>query len=446
MTILDLNAGALAPVAKEIELTALPVTGTLPDDLDGILVRNGPNPLSGRFEGEGMLSWWPEAAMLHGISFSNGQATSYRNRWLRTQRWARIHAPENASSWPDTNPNVNVLRHAGETLALAEGGIPLAITQTLDTLGPATHHAGAAAAGMTAHPKVDPRAGELMTFCAGWQPPFLRYGVADATGKPIVDLEIALAKPSMMHDMAITETHSILFDLNVGYDFSMLERGHRMPLRWYDERRARLGVIPRHGGEVRWFDIAPCFIQHVVNAYDEDETTIVLDAVWYPWFLRLAPNGRAFDDNPLGTLRRYRIDLAAGTVQEYQVADTNIELPRINEQYTGRSYRYFYAVEQPSLVEMRGIVRFDWEGAKIERYALPPSDQNSEPVFVPRRGAIDEDEGWVLSCVYRHASATSDVIVLDATNIAAGPVATVHLPTRIPAGFHGAWLANDDAA
>jgi carotenoid cleavage dioxygenase-like enzyme len=201
-----------------------------------------------------------------------------------------------------------------------------------------------------------------------------------------------------------------------------------------------LGVIRRHGGEIRWFEIAPCFIQHVVNAYNEDETTIVLDAVWYPSFLRPAPNGRAFEDNPLGTLRRYRIDLAAGSVQEYPVAETKIEMPRINEQRTGRPYRYFYAVEQPSLVEMRGIVRFDWDGGRFERYAVPPGDQNSEPVFVPRRGAASEDDGWVLCCVYRQASSTSDVVVLDARNVAAGPVATVHLPTRIPAGFHGAWL------
>ena len=442
MTTIDLNAGAVAPVAREVELGELRVTGTVPDDLEGVLVRNGPNPLSGRFEGEGMLAWWPEAAMLHGIAFSGGQATSYRNRWLRTQRWAQAYAPDNTAAWPDTNPNVNVLRHAGETLALAEGGMPLAITSTLDTVGLARRHRGAAQ-GMTAHPKVDPQTGELMMFHAGWRPPFLRYGVADKAGEPTVDMEIPLAEASMMHDMAITETHSILLDLNVGYDFSMLQRGHRMPLRWHDERSARLGVIPRHGGEIRWFEIAPCFIQHVVNAYDEDDTTIVLDAIWYPSFLRLTSDGRAFEDNPLGTLRRYRIDLAAGTVREYRAADEGIELPRINEQCTGRSYRYFYAVEQPSTVEMRGIVRFDWDGGSFDRYALPPGDQNSEPVFVPRRGATSEDDGWLLCCVYRQATATSDVVVLDAANVAAGPIATVHLPTRIPAGFHGAWLPNN---
>jgi carotenoid cleavage dioxygenase-like enzyme len=437
----DLNAGAIAPIAREVDLVTLRVTGTLPADLDGVLMRNGPNPLSGHFEGEGVLSWWPEAAMLHAIGFQRGCVTGYRNRWLRTQRWARVHAPESASSWPDTNPNVNVIRHAGEILALAEGGAPLAITPTLDTLGPPRSHAGVEA-GMTAHPKIDPHTGELVTFRADWKAPFLRYGVTNAIGESVVDIEIALRAPSVMHDFAMTETHSVLLDLNVGYDFSMLARGHRMPLRWHDERGARLGVIPRHGGEVRWFAIAPCFIQHVVNAYDADDGTIVLDVVRYPWYLRLSKDGTSFDDNPVGVLWRYRIDPARGTVDEGAAGDGGIELPRINEQWTGRPYRYFYAVEQPTPVELRGIVRYDWRSGTQERYAVPAGDQNSEPVFVPRPGAKAEDDGWLLCCVYRRATDTSDVVVLDARDLAAGPVATVHLPTRIPAGFHGAWLAN----
>jgi carotenoid cleavage dioxygenase-like enzyme len=97
--------------------------------------------------------------------------------------------------------------------------------------------------------------------------------------------------------MAITAAHSILLDLNVAYDFSMLSRGHRMPLRWQDARKARIGIIPRRGGQMRWFEVTPCFIQHMVNAYDADASTIVLDAVRYPHFLRLADNGAAFEDN-----------------------------------------------------------------------------------------------------------------------------------------------------
>ena len=76
----------------------------------------------------------------------------------------------------------------------------------------------------------------------------------------------------------------------------------------------------------------------------------------------------------------------------------------------------------------------------MQRFAVPEGDQNSEPVFVPRPSAVAEDDGWVLVCVYRQASDRTDVVVLDAANLAAGPLATVALPRRIPAGFHGAWV------
>jgi carotenoid cleavage dioxygenase-like enzyme len=395
MAAMDLNAGALAPVVNEVDVVDLSVVGTIPHDLDGVLVRNGPNPLRGRFEGSHVLDWWPEAAMLHGISFKGGCVTGYRNRWVRTQRWAHVHDPEIAPSLLDTNPNINVLRHAGEILALSEGGAPLVITDDLETVGASRRHLGLAA-GMTAHPKVDPQTGELMTFRVDWKKPFLRYGVADAKGAPSVDVEIELSSPSMMHDMAITATRSILLDLNVAYDFSMLSRGHRMPLRWHDDRKARLGVIPRHGGKMRWFEVAPCFIEHVVNAYDADESTVVLDVVRYSRYLRLADNSAAFEDNPLGVLWRYVIDLDGGTVTEKQIDDVGIELPRINESRTGRSYRSLYAAEQPTNAEIRGVVRYELGCGSMQRYRVPEGDQNSEPVFVSRAMTSGEDVGWLL--------------------------------------------------
>jgi carotenoid cleavage dioxygenase-like enzyme len=442
MAAIDLNTGAIAPVVNEVDLDDFSVTGTIPRDLNGVLVRNGPNPLRGRFEGNDVLSWWPEAAMLHGISFQDGRVTGYRNRWARTQQWARVHDPDLAPSLLDTNPNVNVLHHSGEILALSEGGAPLAMTAELETLGATRRHLGLAG-GMTAHPKVDPRTGELMTFRADWKKPWLRYGVTDAKGTQSIDLEIELPSPSMMHDMAITATHSILLDLNVAYDFSMLSRGHRMPLRWHDDRNARLGVIPRHGGEMRWFEVAPCFIQHVVNAYDADESTVILDAVRYSRYLRLADNGAAFEDNPLGTLWRYVIDLDRGTVTEKQIDDVGIELPRINEGRTGGPYRFLYAAEQPTNTEIRGVVRYDLGCGSMQRFGVPEGDQNSEPVFVSRATASGEDDGWLLVCVYRHATDTSDLVILDGRNIESDPIATVRLGRRVPAGFHGAWLPKD---
>ena len=440
----DLNAGALAPVADEVDRADLPISGSLPGELDGVLIRNGPNPLSGRFDGAGVLDWWPEAAMLHAVELGGHRPPAYRNRWARTRQWAARHESDGIETRVDSNPNVNLVAHAGEVLALAEGGRPLRIGPRLESLGPTVTHP-ALATGSTAHPKVDPETGELVSFVSAWAPPFLRYTVGAADGSTMVDTTIDLAHSVMLHDLAITATRSVLFDGNVGYDLSMLARGHRIPIRWHDDRPARLGLLARHGGPVTWFEIEPCFVQHTVNAFDDGPNRVVVDAVRYPWYFRVLDDG--FAPDPLGLLWRWIIDLDRGTVAEGPLTDDedgmpNVELPRIDERRIGRPNRHAWMVEQPSPVEMRGIRHRDGSTGSIDRWVPPPGDQTSEPVFAPRPGSTEEGDGWILTCVHRAAGDTTDVVVLAATDLAAGPVATIHLPRRIPAGFHGIWLAN----
>lgn len=446
----DLNRGVLAPVSDETTIENLSVTGTLPPDLSGRLIRNGPNPFDGRFVGDDMLSWWVGPAMLHGLAISDGQAHWYRNRWVRTGDWARHFTPAvSTGEQRDQNVNVNVITHAGQLLALGEGGLPFVIDNNLDTIGPTTFDGalsgGSAHGGMTAHPKTDPVNGDLCYFRADWQSPLLRYGVLNRGGQHIVDQTIDIPGPSMMHDFAITETRALFLDLNVAYDFSMLEHGAAIPLRWHNERTARIGIIPRSGGPAQWVEIQPCFIQHVVNAYDAGPNTVVLDAVRYPSFLCFDSQTTTYEANPLGVAWRYTIDLTPGSasVDEAQIDDRSIELPRINDALVGRPYQYFYAVEQPTDVEMRGIIKYDLENESAERHPVPIGDQNSEPIFVPRlsRGTKNaEDDGWLLVCVYRADTDRTDVVVLDAQSIGGEPAATIHVPRRIPAGFHGTWI------
>jgi len=55
-------------------------------------------------------------------------------------------------------------------------------------------------------------------------------------------------------------------------------------------------------------------------------------------------------------------------------------------------------------------------------------------------GGPAEGEGWVLAFMYDAAADRSDLVVLDALDVARGPVATVHLPVRVPYGFHAAFV------
>ena len=444
MSAIDMSA--FAPVLGEVDQYKLRVDGQIPSDLNGTFVRNGPNPFSGQFESEDVLSWWPEAAMLHGIQLQEGKATSYRNRWVRTKNWATQRTDENtpkdaaqtSTEFIETNPNVNVISHCQEVLALAEGGQPLAIDRNLNTLGPSKRHPSLAG-GVTAHPKIDPITGELIYFKADWQQPFLRYGVIDQTGAATVSTEIELESPAMMHDMAITGTYSILLDLSVGYDFSMFDLGYQIPICWQPDRPSRLCLVSRASCEVKWIEIDQCFIQHVVNAYDTDKG-IILDVVRYPSYFKRKEQG--FEENPLGVLWRYEINTEILSVTETQLDDLHIELPRINEILTGQQSRYCYALEQPKANEMRGIVSYNLHTNARIRYSVEPGDQNGEPVFVPRENAQDEQNGYLLVCVYRKNLDVSELRILDAGHIAGEPIAIIHPEHRIPAGFHGAWLAD----
>lgn len=70
-----------APVGIENSFEQLEVVGTIPEDLQGTLLRAGPNPM----DPGPNHHWFLGDGMLHGIQLRNGKAMSYRNRWVRTK-------------------------------------------------------------------------------------------------------------------------------------------------------------------------------------------------------------------------------------------------------------------------------------------------------------------------------------------------------------------------
>jgi carotenoid cleavage dioxygenase len=67
----------------------------------------------------------------------------------------------------------------------------------------------------------------------------------------------------------------------------------------------------------------------------------------------------------------------------------------------------------------------------------------AEPFFVAAHNATSEDDGYVLSYVYEPSTHTSDLWIIDATDFMAGPIAKVKLPVRVPIGFHGVWVPQE---
>ncbi len=438
-------SGNFAPVAEErTEEHELPIVGVIPPDLEGRLLRNGPNPAVVPTD-ESRYHWFSGDGMVHAIELRGGKAVSYRNRWVRTRKLAaeRNTTSPRGPSEPINGPaNTHVIRHAGRTLALVESGFPHALSPDLER---ARIHDfdGSLASPMTAHPKVDPDTGELIFF--GYDvfgPPFLRSHVVDAGGALVTTEEIETPRAAMMHDFGVTATRMVFLDLPVLFDLDMAAAGHDIPFRWEPNAGARIGILPRgsRGSSIQWIGIDPCYVFHVLNAYDEG-TSVVLDVVRYDSAFDTAPGQTIAASLPL--LERWTIDPIARRTTRTRLDDIPAEFPRIDDTVAGRPHRYGYCTQlAPDVMTTSfvGLVKYDLRRDKAVRFDPGEHREVSEPVFVRAADGHDEDEGWVLSVVYDRTRDASDLVILDATSFSGPPVATVHLPGRVPFGFHGSWI------
>jgi carotenoid cleavage dioxygenase len=245
-----------------------------------------------------------------------------------------------------------------------------------------------------------------------------------------------------MHDFGVTSTRVVFLDLPVVFDLDLAVSGRSVPYRWMPDAGARIGVASRREGaaDVRWTTIDPVYVFHVLNCFDDGDT-VVMDVVRYD---------RAFDTEPgepvasgLPSLARWRIDPVAGRVSEQRLDDTAVEFPRIDPAVAGLAHRYGYCVrltDRPEDPTPRGLVKYDLDRDEATRFEPGAHRFPGEPVFVRAADGRGEDEGWVLTLVDDAATGRSDLVVLDATSFAGPPVATVHLPARVPQGFHGSWV------
>lgn len=473
--------GNHAPVDREITALDLDITGTVPDYLDGRYLRNGPNALGSPDPAHYHL--FLGSGMVHGLRLRDGRAQWYRNRWVRSAAVSRALGEQ----WPggtsaggfDFAANTNVIGHAGRTFALTESGVqPYELNDELDTVR-ASDFGGTLSCGYTAHPKRDPVSGEL--HAVSYHPlrgNLVQYTVIGVDGRLRHSIDIPLREQTMMHDFSLTEKYVIIYDLPVVLDFSgalhtlparaaarwlshfaarhaapdfvlraamraSQRRGPQalgaFPYRWAPDRRAQIGVLPRDGAatDVRWFEVGPCYVFHPLNAYD-DEDRIVLDVVRH---------ASVFDADSdvieARTLDRWTVDLTSGTVREDRLEDTAQEFPRVDERLVGKRHRYGYAVGYapgtPGITTPDALLRHDLTTGHTDRVSFGYDSEPGEFVFVPSRPDAAEDDGVVMGFVYRRAENRSDLVLLDARTLEF--VGAVHIPARVPHGFHGNWVS-----
>lgn len=436
--------GPFAPVHAEVTQTALAVTGTLPKELNGVYARIGPNPVD--VANPATHHWFLGAGMVHGVRLRDGKALWYRNRWIGTdsvqQRLNRPIAPGPRRGDVDI-VNTNIIGHAGHLWALVEGAaLPVALDHEFNTLRHGLF-ADTASRSFSAHPRLDPETGDLHAVCYDVKNRNrVDYVVIGADGMLRRQVGIPVRHGPMIHDGAVTRSQVVILDLPVTFSMGALLRGHPLPYTWNDRHTARVGLLPRDAdaSAIRWFEIEPCYVFHIANAYDHDDGSTVVDVIAYPRMFDISRHGpEGFNSR----LERWVLDPAGTQVKRSVVSDLQQEFPRCDDRRAGRGYRYAYSVGITlDTLGPQPLYRHELATGALLRHDYGPHHMPAEAVFVPRHPDAAEDDGWLIAFVYDLRNDSSTLVVLDAGNLDGEPAATIHLPVRVPLGFHGNWIAD----
>lgn len=459
------RSGAWRPQSREWRVDDVPVAeGSLPEDLDGLYVRNTENPLHEAitayhpFDGDGMV---------HAVRFRGGTA-SYRNRFVRTTGLV-AEQEAGASLWAGLAENPKVARrtdgltargsmkdasstdvvvHNGEVLTSFWqcGDLYRLDPDTLETRGVSSWEGWFPPQGVSAHTKLDPATGELIFFNYAKTAPYLHVGVLDRRGRLVHYTDITLPGPRLPHDIAITENHIVLNDLPMHWDEDLLTRGVHA-VRMHD-KPSRFGVLPRRGtaDDVRWFEADPTYVLHWTNAY-EDGDEVVLEG-----FHQGSPSPRPAVDDEMWMFRylaldwmetrlhRWRFNLRTGACTEERLRDDFTEFGIVNPDRTGSEHRYVWAARgHPGWFLFDGLVRHDTVTGRDQVFDLPEGTFASEVGVAPKPNARDEDDVHVVTFTTDVVNDRSECLVFDGRGLADGPIARLRLPERISSGTHAAW-------
>jgi carotenoid cleavage dioxygenase len=452
-------SGNFAPVGAELDVGTLPVQGEVPAFLEGkTYIRNGSNA---QFAPIVDYHWFDGDGMLHAVSFDR-TGPRYRNVWIETSAllaerragralfggFRKLRFPE-ADLLLEPPPlvpikntaNTHIVAHAGRLLALCEWAHPYEIdAPSLRTRGPYDFD-GALGLSMCAHPRFDPRSGEMWFFSTSVAPPYLTLYSVGPDGRIILERPIDVPGPLLIHDFMLTASWAVFLLNPVVIDPAAAVAGGE-GMQWRPERGAEVLLVPRSpDASIVRFEMDPCFVFHFANAWEEPDGRITFEA---PRFERFVVVDRSDFVAPHQT--RFEVD-PAGLVKAEQLDDIACEFPRIDDRRAGSKHRYCWVAARTDavpdgapIVETDAVARYDNESRTRSLHALGPGRFCSEPVFVPREQDAGEGDGAVLTYVFDASERTSFLYVFDASGIEAGPVARIRLPQRVPYGFHGNWF------
>lgn len=450
-------SGVFEPTQSEIAADDLAVVqGAIPPDLNGTYLRNGPNP---RFTPLGAYVYPMEGdGMVHALTLNGGTA-SYRNSYVRTPMiaveeeagralWPSIMTgalpgPEDVGpdmAWSERDmPAINVVCHHGTLIALAETTKSYRLDPFLATLG-VEDFGGAFPQGAAAHPKIDPRTGELITFTYNLEAPFLQWLILnpDGTVKSGPNTVDTGGVAYMVHDFAITET-AIVLSLNPAIlDLAAMMSGGS-PLQWKPDLGSKIAVIPRSGeGPIQWYSGDPFWVWHFANAFDTADGVELQAVTWTNLGGGLVPGAPPAQ----AAYEQVRLTRGSSDIRRTAMTQRPMEFPRIDDRLIGSQHRQV-AVGARGNINTLPTGSFDAvltidtvTGA--EQFYQSDGLALGEPCFVP--SPQSPTDGYYVTFATSLGDRSSYFVILPSNDVSEGPVATIKIPQRVPMGLHGAWV------
>jgi all-trans-8'-apo-beta-carotenal 15,15'-oxygenase len=460
------------------------IRGTIPPELRGTFLRSGPGLMQ---VGSDSLNFFDGHALIAGVTFEGG-AARFRSRFVRSPlyleetaaqrlkkrrvftnlpaRWSNFFALELGNSAMH-----DVFSWGGKVVASNDPGHFALDPRTFEPLGPA-RFGGAVRNGqeMSPMPYRDPKSGRLVGWIkkvGGTSPDALSFVELDERFAVVTQTPFhrLAASPVIVHDQRATERFYVAVEqaarLSAGkaiWGASTIYDSFQTP----PLATATLLLVPRgrEGALVRVPLPAPFEVAfHVINAFDEGEGRLVVDLVAYGGrigFSAAAPRalrdrtGAEVVHGPVPTPTRFVIDTAAGRVVESKkLGELPGEAPEVSDAVMGAPYRFAYfptsrpdanIPDRGGYFFYGGVSKLDVESGQTRAWFAEGDAVVSPVSFVARPSASDEDDGWLLVYVLREAE--TEVVVLDARALDAGPVATIGLGTRLPGVSHVRWAAD----
>jgi all-trans-8'-apo-beta-carotenal 15,15'-oxygenase len=446
----------------EVNQPVTEVDGRLPESLAGTLYRVGPAKLDlahHLFDGDGMVSavrFRPDGVHCASKFVRTGKylAELHADRPVRrgfgtlAGNGGRLRNIRQTSPGPSNAANTSVMFTAGRLLALWEAGHPWQLDPTtLETIGEMDFD-GALDTRLpfSAHPHWDPRTGEIFNFgmVYGRKDWVACYRI-DKSGRLHHLAKIAAPGPVMNHDFIVTDRW-LVFCLNP-------IRVHLIPfltggvafgdsLEFHEDEATTIVLVPRAGGDPVYVEAPAWFQFHFAAAYDDGDD-VVIDLSRYQHYDDIAPYLKAFRTSPsprrAPTLWRYRVSPTTRRAEGHELSPQGLEFPQVDGRRSTGGYQRIYGVLLDRDRGLSGrIGRIEVDTGQTDAWDPGQDKLVSEPIFVPRPDGA-QDDGWLVAHVYDAGREATDTVVLDARDLAAGPLFTAHLPINAGVTFHGAW-------